>query len=64
MQIVEDPCWNESDKWTARNLYARFISLGYGRESSISLASAGVCKKKWAGTMYADWIETVLSSKL
>lgn len=60
VQLIEDPCWNESDKWTARNLYAKFISEGYSTNDSASLASASVWKKKWPGTTYSDWIENTL----
>jgi len=64
VEILEDPCWNDADKWTARNLYVRFMSLGYGKEYSTSLANAGVWKKKWGGTQYPEWLEGALSIKL
>ena len=62
VKLIEDPCWNVADKWTARNLYAKFISAGYSTNDSASLASAAVWKKKWVGTTYSDWIENTLSS--
>lgn len=61
VHMNEDPCWNSLDKWTARNLYAKFISFGYTVQEASSLASAGVWKKKWPGTTYSDWVENVLS---
>lgn len=64
VHMIEDTCWNTSDKWTARNLYAKFISFGYTVQESGSLASAGVWKKKWPGTTYPLWIENTLSKHL
>jgi len=61
VDMIEDPSWNSLDKWTARNLYAKFISFGYTAQESSSLASSGVWKKKWPGTTYPEWIENVLS---
>ena len=58
--LKEDPVWNKSDKWSARNLYAKFMYAGYSSSESASLASVGVWKKKWDGIAYADWIENAL----
>jgi hypothetical protein len=60
--INVDPCWNKQDIWTAKNLYGRFISSGYSAADSSSLASAGVWKRKWNGTVYSDWIENALKA--
>jgi len=62
VQINEDPCWNKQDLWTARNLYGKFVSSGYSITDSSSLASAGVWKRKWVGTVYPDWIENALKA--
>jgi hypothetical protein len=62
--MIEDPSWSNNDKWTARNLYAKFICIGYSVQESASLASAGVWKKKWPGTIYPDRIENILSKVL
>ena len=62
VDLNTDPCWTSADIWSARNLYAKFISLGYSAGDSTSLASAAIWKKKWVGTKYADWIEQALTN--
>lgn len=62
VELFEDPCWNKKDIWSARNLFAKFISLGYSVNESTSLASAAVWKNKWPGTLYNNVIEKGLTS--
>jgi len=62
IEIIEDPCWNKVDVWSARNNYAKFISLGYSKDEATSLANAAVWKHKWPGTIYNKVLERVLAS--
>ena len=60
VDLETDPCWSEMDIWKARNLFVRFKSLGYTNEDCAIYASAAVWKKKWAGTIYSDEVESTL----
>ena len=62
IELIEDPCWNTEDIWSARNNYAKFISLGYSKNESTSLASAAVWKHKWPGTSYSLILENALKA--
>lgn len=57
-----DPSWNSNDIWTARNLYARFKTMGYPNEDCSSYSKASVWKQKWKGTQYSNEIERTLSN--
>ena len=60
VDLETDPCWSEMDNWRARNLFARFKSLGYVNEDCAIYASAAVWKSKWAGTIYSNEVESTL----
>jgi len=55
-----DPCWNTKDICKARNLWARFKSMGYSNSDCSTYASVLVWKSKWNGTQYNSTIENVI----
>ena len=61
VDIYMDPCWTSHDCWTARNLYARFLSLGNSSVEAESLASVAVWKQKWNMTYPARIEKSLLN---
>jgi hypothetical protein len=62
VDLENDPCWSNNDIWKARNLYARFKSIGYSNDDCAIYASASVWKNKWVGTKYSKEVESTLSA--
>ena len=62
VDLTIDPCWSSNDIWKARNLYARFKSLGYSDNDCDSYASACIWKNKWIGTKYSKAVESTLNA--
>ena len=55
-----DPTWTTEDKWTACNLYVKFINMCYTIEQATSFAAAAVWKNKWKGTKFDSIVENTL----
>jgi len=62
VDLEEDPCWNKQDIWKARNLWARFKTMGYSNRDCSTYASASVWKTKWNGMQYSQTIEKSLEN--
>jgi len=62
VDIFTDPCWNSKDIWSARNTYAKYVSMGYTHSDAYSLASAKIWKHKWKGITYSASFEKTLKN--
>jgi len=63
VDMYVDPCWNNDDIMSARNLFARFITSGYSKSDASSFAATIIWKRKWPDTTYSKPLEQSLLIK-